>query len=423
MSRYRYRALDGTGGERRGRLRARDRAEAEAVLRSRGWIPRELSAVEGRRGRTRAARVPGREGGEVGRRVRRWPGPARIRPREVTLFTRQLATLLRSGVPLLRSLEVLQAQEGNRALARVIGHLADTVRAGHPLSAGLAEHPRVFDSPFVPMVRAGEAGGVLEGGLARLATYRENSERLRGRLRSATAYPAVVVAVALAVVVLLLVQVVPQFERIFADLLGGAELPALTRGVVGIGRLLRDHFPLLVGAVLPGTVLAGWFLRSGPGRRWAEGLLLRLPRIRGLVTKATVARCARSLGTLLANGVPILEALTITRGVVGPHRFAEALRRIHDRVRDGETLAAPMAGERLFPPMVTSMVEVGEETGQLEEMLGRVADAYEEEVDREVNTVTSLLEPVLIVFLAVVVGGVVLALFLPIVRIIETLGG
>lgn len=423
MQLFRYRALDPSGEERRGKLRAESEAEAAATLRSRGWLPRELAVSDARAGRSGKAFVPGLRRREAGSRAGRSLRLARLRPREITLFTRQLATLLRSGVPLLRALEVLQAQEGNRALAAVIGNLAATVRAGQSLSEGLVQHPRVFDSLFVPMVRAGEAGGVLEGVLDRIATYREKSEQLRGRIRAAMAYPVVVLAVALAVVFLLLIYVVPQFERIFADLLGGAELPALTRAVVGTGRILQENFPIVLGAVFLGAVVSRWLLRSRPGRRWAEGLLLRLPRIHGLVTKATLARLARTLGTLLANGVPILDSLTLTRQVVGHHRFAEALGRIHDQVRDGEAMAMPMRGERLFPPMVTSMVEVGEETGQLEEMLGRVADAYEEDVDQEVNAVTSLLEPALILFLAVVVGGVVLSLFLPIVRIIENLSG
>ena len=420
---YRYRALDNTGEERRGRLRAEGEAEAEATLRSRGWIPRELTVAGRPRGGSRRARVPGTPSGEGGRRARRGSGRAYLRSREITLFTRQLATLLRSRVPLLRSLEVLQAEESNRALAAILGHLADTVRAGQSLSEGLGQYPRIFDSLFVSMVRAGEASGELEGVLERLAGYREKSERLRGRIRAVLAYPAAVLVVAGAVVFLLMAYVVPQFEQIFADLLGGAELPALTRAVVGAGRILQDSLPGVLGAVLLVGFLGRGLGRSGPFRRGWEGLLLRLPRFRGLVTKAALARFARMLGTLLANGVPILEALAMTREGIGPRRWADALGRIHDGVREGDSLAESLRSEKMFPPMVTSMVEVGEETGQLEGMLARVADAYEEEVDNEVNTLASLLEPALIVFLAVLVGGVVLSLFLPIVRIIETLGG
>lgn len=352
---------------------------------------------------------------------RRWVLGATVSRKRLVLFTRQLATLVKAGLPLVRSLEVLGRQERPGRLRDVLEHLSATIRSGGDLSDGLAAQPGVFDRLYVSTVRAGEVGGVLEQVLERLASFMEKSERLKHRVVSALTYPLIVLALALGIVAALMIVVVPKFEQIFAGLLKGQPLPPLTQLVLGISRLVQDHFLVVLGTLLALVIGAAFARRSEAGRRLEDWGKLHAPIVGPLFRKVAIARFARTFGTLLASGVPILHALLITKDTSGNWHVADAIGRVHDRVKAGDNLAGPLAATGVFPGMVTSMIEVGEATGDLPTMLAHIAASYDDEVDTAVASLTSMIEPLMIVLLAGMVGTVVIALFLPIVSIIQYL--
>jgi type IV pilus assembly protein PilC len=394
------------------------REAAVLELKSRGLFP---TAVEEARGlapvSTRRTRISSRGGGPVLRLGRR-----SVSRKAVALFTRQLATLIKAGLPLVRALEVLTRQERNPRFRTIISSVAETIRSGGALSEGLAQHPRVFDRLYVNMTKAGEAGGVLHEVMERLAQFLEKAERVKAKVRSAMTYPVIIMLVAAGIVGALMAFVVPKFEGIFQSLLKGEALPPLTLAVLTVSRFVQGNvivtFALSAGAVAALTLLK----RTRWGTRVWDWLAIRLPVLGPLGLKAAIARFTRTFGTLLASGVPILEALRITRDTSSNTFVADALDRVHERVKGGDGLAGPLEATQIFPPMVTTLVEVGEETGALPAMLGRIADTYDEEVDQAASALTSILEPMMIVVMAVVVGTIVIALFLPIVRIIQVLG-
>lgn len=411
MPRFEFTAIDRTGAPRTGTIDATDSVRAAAHVRAQGLFPTEIvaprsantaAAVE-THGATRPPFVLGRM----------------VKPGELAVFTRQLATLLHAGLPLVRSLRVLERQQRNAAFRWTLGAVGAAVAGGADFSASLRRHPRVFSPLYASMVRAGEAGGKLDVVLGQLARLLEKSERLKGRIRAALFYPCAVLFVTTAIVTGLLVFVVPRFRAIFGDLLRGAPLPPLTRGVLAVSDAVRGQWPVLLLLLATGTVFVFLLRRT---RAW-DALLLRVPAVGELARKSAVARSLRTLGTLLGGGVPILQALTIARETVGNAVLAAAFARAHARVQEGSPLAAPLAASRAFPAMATSMIEVGEETGELPAMLERVAETYDDEVDSAAAGLTSVIEPVMIVVLAVVVGTIVVALFLPIVRILQVLSG
>jgi type IV pilus assembly protein PilC len=409
MPRFSYLALDASGAEKAGLLDATDIKQVAVVLRRQGLFPTEVSAA--------GERKP-----KYHRRIElRIPFVRPVDSKELAVFTRQLATLLKAGMPLLRGLEVLARQEKNVAFRRVQTELAEAIKSGGTLSEALMRHPRVFDRLYVNMVKAGEAGGVLDVVLERLARFQEKSLQLRGKITAAMVYPLIVMGVAVLILAGLLIFVVPKFKQIFADLLKGAPLPPLTQAVLAISEIIRAHFPITLGVLTILVILFRAFRKSAPGARLIDTLVINLPLFGPLFLKAIIARFGRTLGTLLSSGVPILPALLITRDTSGNSRVAGAITAVHDRVKEGAPVARPLELTHVFPPMVTSMIDVGEHTGQLPEMLGKVADIYEEEVDNAVAGISSLIEPILILFLALVVGTIVIALFLPIIRIVQLL--
>jgi len=417
MPKFKYKAIDQNGKQKTGSLDASNKDDASAKLSGMGLMPTQLSEASGSSSRAAAskkAKAPKKKGGGFGRI---------IKPEELTVFTRQLATLLQAGLPLLRAIEVMIRQERNLRFQAVLEQIADQVKSGNSFSDGLAQHPKIFDRLFVNMVRAGEAGGVLDVVLSRLAGFMEKALKTKKKVKSAMVYPIVVVGVAVSIVALLMVVVVPKFQTIFDDMLGGAALPGPTQLVIGISNFMREN--IIVTLILIAAVFFGakFGLKTGPGSKAFNWCSINLPKVGDLVRKVNIARITRTFGTLLSSGVPILQSLTITKDITGNAFYSSALTRIHDSVRDGEPLAAPMQREPVFPNMVTSMVDVGEETGELSEMLNRIADNYDEDVDNAVAGITSIIEPVMIVFLAVVVGFIVIALFLPIVEIIKQLTG
>ena len=342
---------------------------------------------------------------------------------DISVFTRQMSTLVQAGLPLLRSLEVMiKQQEKKPKFKEMLSSISEKVSSGGNLSDGLAMYPKTFDNLYVNMVRAGEAGGVLDLVLDRLAQFQEKSIRTIQKVKSAMIYPSVIMFVAIAIVTLLMMVVVPQFQTIFEQMLRGAPLPGPTQIVIGISDLFSSS-PILVLGGMAGTIIGIYlFKKTKPGAKTFDWLALNVPAVKEVAGKSNISRITRTFGTLLSSGVPILQALQITRDTLSNTFFVKAMSKVHDSVRDGEAMAVQMERESVFPSMVTSMVEIGEETGELPDMLTRIADNYDEDVDNAVAGVTSLIEPVMIVFLAVVVGFIVIALFLPIVAIIETIG-
>lgn len=415
MPRFTYTAVDAEGRESAGTLEVATVELAAAKLRAGGLFPTGIHAD----GEAPGAVAAGSFTGKAGRARLAFGGG--VNDRERAVFTRQMGVLLRAGMPLLRGLEVLARQERNPALAKVILALAEQVRGGGNFSDALGRHPRVFDRLYVNMIKAGEAGGVLATVLERLAGFQEKSLQLRAKVRAAMFYPVIVLTVAFSVLAGLLVFVVPKFQQIFADLLKSAPLPPLTRFVLGLSQLVQANLPAVAAGLVSLWLVFRFFKATPAGRRLVDDLLLRLPVGGELVRKTVIARFTRTFGTLLASGVPILQALHITRDTCGNARVAGAIDAVHDQVKQGSSVARPLEATHVFPPMVTSMIEVGEHTGQLPQMLDRIADIYDGEVDTAVAGLSSLIEPVLIVFLALVVGTIVIALFLPIVRIVQLL--
>jgi type IV pilus assembly protein PilC len=376
---------------------------------------------------TFAAKAPGK--GPVmtfpvagaGQRKRRRSFGRPINSKGIAVFTRQLATLVKAGMPILRSLEVLARQEKRLPFKAVIEDIADAIRSGGNFSDGLSANGRVFDRLYVNMVKAGEAGGVLDTVLERLAVFMEKAQKIAGKVKAAMIYPIIIVCVALAIVSVLMVFVVPKFQDIFSGLLKGQPLPALTQGLMDVSNFMKHHYLLAIGGAIGAWIAFKLFSKTRFGRRVLDWLLIHMPIMGDLFLKAAIARFTRTFGTLLASGVPILQALIITRDTSGNVHVANAINVVHDRVKEGDNVAKPLESTHIFPGMVTSMIEVGEETGALPDMLTRIADTYDEEVDNAVAGLTSIIEPIMIVFMAVMVGTIVIALFLPLVSIIQHL--
>ena len=340
---------------------------------------------------------------------------------QLTVFTRQLATLVNAGMPIMRSLETLARQEKNLAFKVIVEALAENIRGGSNFSDGLQQYPKVFDRLYVNMIKAGDAGGVLGTVLDRLAKFMEKAEKIKGKVKSAMTYPVIIAGIAVLIVGALMVVVIPKFQGIFKDMLKGQALPMLTQYVIGCSDLVKNHIFLVLIAMVVFYFAFTLFKKTKFGTRFCDWCLLKMPAFGPLFLKSAIGRFTRTLGTLLASGVPILQALHITRDTSGNVIIANALNTVHDRVKEGDTVAKPLGATNVFPSMVSSMIEVGEETGALPDMLNRIADTYDEEVDNAVGALTSIFEPIMIVFMAVVVGTIVIALFLPIISIITKL--
>ncbi|PYJ26700.1 MAG: pilus assembly protein PilC, partial [Verrucomicrobia bacterium] len=408
MARFNYVALDARGQEATGLVEAASSNAAIAQLRQSGFFPTSvieeaISSPDGKEARRReamAARVTkprAKKGITLFRR-------RKVKSKVLMIFTRQLATLVDSGLPLLRSLHVLAKQERDKLLKKTINKLADSVQSGSTFSDALALHPRIFNNLYVNMVKAGEVGGVLELVLTRLSEFQEKAAKIKNKVIAAMVYPGIVMTMAVGIMCFLLVFIVPRFEMIFHDLLGDKPLPPVTRFVLAVSDFMQHRVLIIVAAIVVIVTLYKFIGRTRRGRLVIDNFKLRMPLFGNLNRKTAISRFARTLGTLVTSGVPILQALNITRETAGNAAIALAIGQVHDRVKEGESIVQPLEASRVFPPMVVSMVDVGEETGKLPEMLLKVADVYDDEVDNAVVALTSALEPIMIVFLAVVVG-------------------
>jgi type IV pilus assembly protein PilC len=429
MPRFQYVALDARGQESTGSVEANSANEAIGHLRQAGYFPtgvyEEGKAPAARNGKVKRARpvratapaitTPKRKGSITLFQRQK------VKSKLLMIFTRQLATLIDAGLPLLRSLNVLAKQERDPVLKRTTESLADSVQSGSTFSDSLAQHPKIFNELYVSMVKAGELGGVLEVVLLRLAEFQEKAQKVKGKVLSAMIYPAIVMTMAVLIMGFLLVFIVPRFEAIFHDMLGDKPLPAITLFVVGISGFAKNNWAILIGGAVVLIFGLKFLGKTKGGRKLIDQFKLRVPLFGDLIRKTSISRFARTLGTLVTSGVSILQALNITRDTAGNVVIADAISQVHDRVKEGESIVQPLETSGAFPPMVVSMIDVGEETGQLPEMLLKIADVYDDEVDNSVSALTSILEPLMIVFLAVVVGTIVIALFLPLISIITTL--
>lgn len=441
MAKFNYVAMDSRGKETKGTLEVGNQNEAINRLKEMGYFPTKV--VEAKETKEKGGKKPkasapaGAKGKKKGFEINiKIPGlGGKVKPKVMTAFTRQLATLVDAGLPLLRGMRVLEKQERNPTLKKVIGDIAVSIEGGSTFSEALAQHPKVFNRLYVNMVKAGELGGVLEVVLNRLSEFMEKAQKIKGKVVSAMFYPAAVMTVAVVILGVLMVFVVPKFEQIFADMLGGAKLPGFTRFVLDIANAIKSKTIILIenppyfypGPVIWGLVafviLLRLALKTKKGRWYFDKFKLVMPVLGPVISKVAIARFTRTLGTLISSGVPILQALTIVKETSGNVVVGNAVAKVHESVKEGETITAPLDGSAVFPPMVISMVDVGEQTGALPEMLMKIADTYEDEVDNAVSAMTSLIEPIMIVFLAVIVGSIVIALFMPLIEMINQLGG
>jgi type IV pilus assembly protein PilC len=339
-------------------------------------------------------------------------GRGSIKTRDVVIFTRQFSTMINSGLPLVQALTILAEQTDNKALAEVTRKVVFDVESGNTVADALSKHPRAFTNLYVNMVAAGEAGGILDTILLRLATFLEKNDALVRKVKGAMIYPTVIMSVAAIAVVVLLIFVIPVFAGMFAS--AGQALPMPTRLVIGASGFLRRYWWVIGAVVVIGGYMFKKYYATPPGKLVIDRLMLRMPVLGDVLRKSAVSRFTRTLGTLISSGVSILEGLEITAKTAGNRVIQDAIMQSRSSIAGGDTIAQPLQKSKVFPPMVISMIAVGEQTGGLDEMLSKIADFYDEEVDAAVSNLLSLLEPIMIVFLGVVVGGMVVAMYLPI---------
>jgi type IV pilus assembly protein PilC len=425
MPTFAYEAMTAAGKSQKGTMDAASTEDVIQKLRADGMFPTNVREAKSAAKADKPKAEPSKKKRKLG-----FSMPGGVSAKTLTLFTRQMSTLQDAGLPLLRSLQILEQQQKGGKMKSILGKVCEDVEGGSTLSESFAKHPKAFDRLYCKMVAAGEVGGVLDVILQRLADFMEKGERLKRRIKGALIYPSCVISIAIAIVTGIMYFVIPKFQEIFKDF--GVKLPAATtflidgskwvagtytkeQSVPGVIWILAAPFGIFFGYKL---------IRKTPiGRAVIDIITLRLPGIGNLARKTVVARFTRTLGTLVSAGVPILEAVLITRDTCGNYVFEKALNKVHDSIREGENFAAPLRQSKVVDSLVVNMIDVGEETGDMDVMLTKIADNYDEEVDVAVGSLLSLLEPFMVIVLGSIIGGIVLALFLPLVSMIEKVGG
>ncbi len=396
---FEYKGKTLAGAQVQGELNAKDRADLERILRKNRVI---ISSI-----RKKPTDIQIKIG-------------TGIKKVEISRFTRQFATMIGAGLPMVQCLEIMAAQIENNELRKIINNVKESVQGGSTLSEALAKHPKVFDQLYTNMVEAGEMGGALDTILVRLAVYREKADALVRKVKGAMVYPAVVSIVATGVTIAMLTFIVPVFAKMFGGL--GAELPGPTLVILGISNFLKANFLLLFGGLIVLTIVFIYWVRTPGGHRTFDKTMIKTPVFGNLIRKSAVARFTRTLGTLLSSGVSIIDAMEITAKTAGNTVVSDAIKKSVLSIAEGDTITGPLRESGVFPPMVTQMISVGEKTGGLDEMLGKIADFYDEEVDEAVSALTSLIEPVIIVIMGCVIGGILIAMYLPMFDIIGKIG-
>lgn len=431
MATFVYQALNAAGKTQKGTVEASSSEDAIQRIKSQGYFPTSVQPQKEKKGKgdKGAPAAAAAAAGKKKKKKKKGGGftIGGVSAKYLTLFTRQLSTLQDAGLPLLRSLQILESQQKPGALKNVLQSVTEEVEGGSSLSEAMAKQPKAFDHLYVKMVNAGEIGGVLDIILQRLSEFMEKSERLKRKIKGAMVYPIVVVLIAMIILTGIMVFIIPQFVEIFTDF--EVELPGLTLWLMSTSNWVVGKLP---GQEIPGWIIIifGPFViffgtklirKTKPGRAVLDQLMLWTPVFGTLVKKTTIARFTRTLGTLISAGVPILEAVTITGQTSGNWVFEKALRKVHDSIREGETFADPLRESKTCDAIVVNMIDVGEETGDMDSMLMKIADNYDEEVDVAVESLVSLLEPIMVVLLGGMVGTIVVAMFLPMVKMIESL--
>ncbi len=404
LTKFDYQVRDRNGKLVSGQLEADNQAAVASKLKSMGYSPLSIDEVK-ESGLQMEIKIPGISD--------------RVKLKDLAIFSRQFATMISSGLSLIRALSILQEQTENKKLAEVIDEVRGEVEAGQSLSGAMAEHPKVFPNLFIAMVRAGEAAGMLDEVLMRIASMFEADVKLRSKIKSAMTYPVIVFIMAIVLTTVMLIFIVPTFESMFTDL--GGELPLLTRMLVSASDFITSWAGLITYVVVPAGL---WFsykrIRSTEkGRYTLDVIKLRMPVFGPLFHKIAVTRFARNLSTLLAAGVPILQALEITADTVNNGPIAHAVRDVQDSVREGESINGPLSSHEVFPPMVVQMIAVGEETGNVDGMLEKISDFYDMEIESTTESLTALMEPLMIGVIGAIVGGMVIALYMPMFQIFE----
>ncbi len=418
MPLFEYIALDSQGVEVKNEIEALSEKEAISKIRNMGYFPTKVRSKGGAKspaaGKAKKAAKP---------KVRRG-GKAKVKEKVVTEFARQLSTLQDAGLPILRSLRILEDQAKKGAFKRIIGYVADDIEGGCTLSEAFGKYPRCFDRLMVNMVAAGESGGVLDLILARVADFKEKAIKLRSRVKSAMVYPMVVLGAAFLILLGLMTFVIPQFKSVLEEMVGG-QLNPVTTAVLGASAWIAFDFGWLILMGVPFVIIfiLKMVAKFRAGRVVLDSITLRLPILGELSSKISITRWTRTLGTLISAGVPILDGITVTAETAGNEVYANLLGKIHNSIRQGDSFAGPLRNTKVIDGLVANMVAVGEETGDLDKMLLKVADNYDEQVDVLVGSLMSLLEPVMIIVLGGVVMLIVLAVFLPMIQVISALGG
>lgn len=424
MATFLYEALNASGKPQKGTIEAGTTEEAIQRIKGQGFFPTSVREQKGKK----AEEAPG-ESAKPKKKKEMSFSFGKVKAKHLTLFTRQLSTLQDAGLPLLRSLQILEGQLKPGKLKNILQGVCEDVEGGSSLSEAMAKHPKAFNRLYTKMVAAGEVGGVLDIILQRLAEFMEKAQSLKRKIKAAMLYPIAVIVISTVIVTGIMYFIIPKFQEIFRDF--GVKLPMLTRMLISLSSWIAGNN---VGQAIPGwvfIVVSPLFIwgfvklarKAKPGRAALDTILLWSPLFGKLARKSITARFTRTLGTLISAGVPILEAVLITRDTSGNYVFEQALTKVHDSIREGETFAAPLREAKVCDAIVVNMIDVGEETGDMDAMLLKIADNYDEEVDVEVAGLIKLIEPLLIVFLGVIIGGIVIAMFLPLVAMIESLQG
>ncbi|MBD3296901.1 MAG: type II secretion system F family protein [Candidatus Omnitrophica bacterium] len=398
MPKFNYVVKDRSGQTVKGDVEAADKSQALSMLRKKEFLILKLEKAKGG-----AMQFSFNLGG------------VKVKSEELSIFTRQLATIVESGIPVVNGLDILAEQTDNPGFNDVIRDVKESVNTGLSLSDALGKHPRVFPVLLVSMVRAGESSGMLDVVLDRVSGYMEKANALEKKVKSAMIYPAVIVLMATVITLVMILKVIPVFKDIFAGF--GAELPAATELLINLSDFLRAYFLVFIGGVAAVIAAVKWYLGTPGGKLRFDRAKLRLPIVGVIFRKVAVSRFTRTLGTLLNSGVPILNALEIVSETSGNKALEKSVNEVRKQVKEGESISPPMERSGIFPPMVVRMISVGERSGELEKMLTKIANFYDEQVDTAVSGLTSLLEPLIIAFLGIVIGGIVFCMFLPIFKI------
>lgn len=416
MATFKYEALNSAGQEIKDEIEAPTKEEAVSRVRALGYFPTKVVEKADRK------KVAAKKGAGPKQRKAAGTGMGWVATKQLCSFTRQLSTLQDAGLPILRSIRILEQQQKPGMLRSVLKQITEDVEGGATLSEAMSRHPKAFDRLYCNMVAAGEAGGVLDVILQRLADFLEKAQKLKRKIVGAMIYPVVVITIAGGIVTFIMVQVVPKFKEIFEDF--GTKLPGVTEFLISLSTWFATGRPpgWMVVLLSPLIIYAVFKLirQAQAGRFVLDVIALKIPVVGQLVGKSSVARFTRTLGTLVAAGVPILEAIAITKATSGNEVYARMLQRVHDAIREGDSFANPLRASKTVDPIVVNMVDVGEETGELDKMLMKVADNYDDEVDTLVASLVSLLEPIMVVALGLIVGFIVVALFLPLVTLIQS---